>query len=476
MKRFVEGTCVDYTFDGQGVVKLSDGKPLFVPGMIKGEVGVISFVETNKSFYNGKLERFTSLSPSREIPKCLLYSFCGGCQIMHMSYIEQCAFKTHYVEETLKRIGGIDNIVVNPIVKNPNPFKYRNKVQVAYSKDFKGRICGGFYMEGTNKVVNRDSCYLEDEKADEVSLYFRSLIEEYKVDPYDKGTQSGFIKNLLVRTSSLGEVMVVIVTKGKSIPHKQEIVKKLVKRFPCIKSIVHNINPSSSQGIILGKEEYVIYGQGYINDILCGLKFKISPKSFFQINHDQTENLYNYAIKMAGLTGKETVLDAYCGIGTIGLIASKKAKAVVGVEIVEDAIINAKENAIINNITNTTHYALDATKFILEEEKKNNRFDVVFIDPPRGGCDEAFLNSLIKTKPDRIVYISCNPSTLARDLKLLKEVYDINDVQPFDMFSQTYHVESVVCLTRKNTVEPKCSCLNSISGNCLNSSNGNIVQ
>lgn len=450
MKKYFEGTCVDYTFDGLGICKTQDGIPVFCRGMIRQEVASISYKETNKNYYEGQIERFINLSPSRVIPKCKLFSICGGCHLMHMSYSEQCRLKSNYVADVLKRVGGID-IDPLPIIKNDNPYRYRNKVQVTYSSDYKGNIISGFYAEKTHQVIDRDVCLLESEIADLIAIYFKELLIKYHIEPYDSSSFKGrgCIKHLLIRTSSLNEVMVVIVTATSSLKRKDLIVKNLLKKFPSIKTIVHNINPSKGS-MILGEQEYVLFGEGYINDVLCDLKFKISPKSFFQVNHDQTEKLYNTALQMASLNKDDCVLDAYCGIGTIGLCASRYVKKVVGVEIVEDAIKNAKENAKNNKINNARFYVGDASSFMEQLKKKNERFDVAFIDPPRGGCDKRFINSLMDFAPEKIIYISCNPATLARDLKIFADKYEVKKVQPLDMFSNTYHVECVCLLVLKN--------------------------
>ena len=352
--------------------------------------------------------------------------------------------------DVLKKVGGI-NIEPLPIIKNDNPYRYRNKVQVSYAYDFKGNIISGFYAEKTHQVINRDVCLLESEIADQIASYFKELLIKYHIEPYDSSSSKirGCIKHLLVRTSSLNEVMVVIVSATASLKKKDMIVKNLLKKFPAIKTIVHNINPTKGNKI-LGDQEYVLFGEGYINDILCGLKFKISPKSFYQVNHDQTEKLYNTALQMASLKKDDYVLDAYCGIGTIGLCASRYVKKVVGVEIVEDAIKNARENAKNNKITNARFYVGDASSFMEQLKKKDEHFDVAFIDPPRGGCDKRFINSLMDFGPEKIIYISCNPATLARDLKILSENYEVKKVQPLDMFSNTYHVETVCLLTLRN--------------------------
>ena len=446
MDEIIRGICVDYTFDGKGIIKV-DNEVIFVPNVLVNEEVKVRVLKKEKSYYIGEVIQHYSISKNRVEPSCPYFNICGGCHLLHMNYEEQLKFKENHVQNCIKRIGGIDKEIL-PIIKMTHPYKYRNKVQVSFSRDYKGNVIGGFYKEKSHQIIDNDSCLLENEVAEEIINYFKSLIVKYDIEPFDRSSNIGTIRHLLVRTGYYSkEVMVVIITKSKFLPKQKELIKDLTKKFPNIKSIIHNINEGRSNHI-LGNVEKCIYGNDYIEDTLCGLKFKISSKSFYQVNPTQTEKLYNAAIKAANLTKEDSIIDAYSGIGTIGLIASKHVNSVVGVEIVKEAIINAKNNANLNNITNARYYVDDASKFMLNYIK-NNQADVVFIDPPRAGLEKKFVDALLISKPERLVYVSCDPSSLARDLKLLKDTYEIISIQPVDMFSNTYHVETICKLELK---------------------------
>ena len=329
------------------------------------------------------------------------------------------------------------------------PYFYRNKIQMPIRLSKKGKIISGFYQEKTHDIAPIDKCYIENNDADRILSSIKEVMKKVKVMPYDEDRRTGTIRHVLIRTSyHYDEIMVVLVCNQDTFPGQKNFVKELIKVEPKITTIVQNVNTRATN-VILGDKERVLYGPGFIKDTLCDVTFKISAKSFYQVNPIQTEKLYSHAISLAGLTGKERVLDAYCGIGTIGLIASKNAKEVIGVEIVKEAVVDAKNNAKNNRIENAKFYEGDAGQFIVKEKEKGVNFDVVIMDPPRKGSDEAFLSTLIKTKPERVVYVSCDPSTLARDLKFLASTYDIVSVTPFDMFPQTFHVETVVNLKLK---------------------------
>ena len=446
MDEIIRGICVDYTFDGKGIIKV-DNEVIFVPNVLVDEEVKVRVIKKEKSYYIGEVIQHYSISKNRVEPSCPYFNICGGCHLLHMNYEEQLKFKENHVQNCIKRIGGLD-LEVLPIIGMEQPSKYRNKVQVSFSRDYKGNVIGGFYKEKSHQIIDNDSCLLENEVAEEIINYFKSLIVKYDIEPFDRSSNIGTIRHLLVRTGYYSkEVMVVIITKSKFLPKQKELIKDLTKKFPNIKSIIHNINEGRSNHI-LGNVEKCIYGNDYIEDTLCGLKFKISSKSFYQVNPTQTEKLYNAAIKAANLTKEDNIIDAYSGIGTIGLIASKHVNSVVGVEIVKEAIINAKNNANLNNITNARYYVDDASKFMLNYIK-NNQADVVFIDPPRAGLEKKFVDALLISKPERLVYVSCDPSSLARDLKLLKDTYEIISIQPVDMFSNTYHVETICKLELK---------------------------
>ena len=447
MDSIIRGKCIDYTFDGKGIIK-DNNEVIFVDNVLIDEEVKVRVLRKEKSYYIGEAIKYYNYSKDRVEPSCPNFSICGGCHLLHMSYDEQLRFKENHVQNCIKRIGGIDKEVL-PIIKMDEPYRYRNKVQVSFSKDYKGNVIGGFYKEKTHQIIDNEFCLLENEIAEKVINFFKKLIIKYNIEPYDRSSNIGTVRHLLVRTGYYSkDIMVVIITKSKFLPKQKELINDLIKEFPNIKSIIHNINESKTNHI-LGNVEKCIYGKDYIEDTLCNLKFRISSKSFYQVNPLQTERLYNEAIKAANLAKDDVIIDAYSGIGTIGLIASKHVKSVVGVEIVKEAIINATNNARLNNITNAKYYVNDASKFMVNYIKEN-KADVVFVDPPRSGCEKKFIEALLTSKPNRVVYVSCDPSSLARDLKMLKEEYDIISIQPVDMFPNTYHVETIVLLCLKD--------------------------
>lgn len=377
-------------------------------------------------------------------PPCPYYGRCGGCQLQHMSYEGQSLYKQTIVEGLLSSFGN-----VNPILGMKEPYYYRNKIHSTFSYDKKGQIISGFYQENTHNVINIDKCIIQDSKADEIIETIKGFMRSFKMKPYDEDTKQGFLRHVLIKRGfSTGQVMVVLVVASKIFPGKNNYIKALVKKHPEISTIILNIN-NRKTSVVLGNEEMVLHGKGYIEDILCGVKFQISAKSFYQVNPIQTEILYSKAIEMAKLKGNETVIDAYCGIGTIGLIVSSKVKDVIGVELNKDAVRDAIKNAKMNNIKNAYFYNDDAGDFMVKLAMEDKKVDLVIMDPPRTGSDEKFQSSVVKLSPEKIVYISCNPETQARDLRyLVKNGYKVGEIQPVDMFPWTEHTE-VVCLIEK---------------------------
>ena len=377
---------------------------------------------------------------------CPVYKKCGGCQLQNLSYKEQLNFKQNKVEKLLKKF-----CPVSPIIGMETPYHYRNKVQAAFRTDRNGRIISGVYQSGTHHIVGIDSCQTEDQVADEIIVEIRKMLKSFKLTTYNEDLQKGFLRHVLVKRGfATNQVMVVLVTGIQNFPSKNNFVKALVKKFPQITTVVQNVNPFRTN-LVLGNFQKILYGNGYIVDILCGCKFRISPKSFYQINPVQTEVLYNKAMDFANLKGNETVLDTYCGIGTIGIVAAKRgAGNVIGVELNKDAVKDAVVNARSNNLKNIRFYQGDAGEFMAEVALEEEKPDVVFMDPPRAGSDHTFLDSLIKMSPKTVVYISCNPETLARDLDYLTKNsdYKILEAQPVDMFPHTAHIECVVRLSR----------------------------
>ena len=377
---------------------------------------------------------------------CPVYKKCGGCQLQNLTYDEQLKFKQRKVEKLLSKFCKVD-----AIIGMETPYHYRNKVQAAFRTDRKGRVISGVYQSGTHNIVAIDECMTEDVTADKIIVAVRKMLKSFKLTTYDEDLQKGFLRHVLVKRGfATNQVMLVLVTGTPVFPSKNNFVKAITKQFPEIKTVVQNINPCRTN-LVLGEQQKVLFGKGYIEDILCGCKFRISPKSFYQINPVQTEVLYGKAIDFAELRGNETVLDTYCGIGTIGIIAAKRgAGSVVGVELNKDAVKDAVTNARANDMKNIRFYQGDAGEFMEAVADENEKPEVVFMDPPRAGSDERFLSSLIKMSPEKVVYISCNPETMARDLKYLCENsnYKIRKIQPVDMFPHTAHIETVAMITK----------------------------
>lgn len=377
---------------------------------------------------------------------CPVYKKCGGCQLQNMSYPEQLKYKQNKVNRFLKPFGK-----PLPIIGMDDPYHYRNKVQAAFYTNRQGRIISGVYQSGSHHVVGIDSCQLEDRTADKIITAVRKLMPSFKMTTYNEDTGKGFLRHVLVKRGfATNQIMLVLVTAKPVFPSKNNFVKAIRKQFPEITTIVQNVNPYATN-LVLGDRENVLYGRGYIEDELCSCRFRISPKSFYQINPVQTEALYGKAIEYADFRGNETVLDAYCGIGTIGIVAAKHgAGRVIGVELNGDAVRDAIQNARANGLKNIRFYKGDAGDFMRDVANEDEHIDVVMMDPPRAGSSKVFLDSLIKLDPDRVVYVSCNPETQARDLRYLcnNSKYKVKKIQPVDMFPHTNHVETVVLLSR----------------------------
>ena len=377
---------------------------------------------------------------------CPVYKKCGGCQLQNLSYPEQLKFKQRKVEKLLGRFCRVE-----PIIGMEEPYHYRNKVQAAFYSNRQGKIISGVYQSGTHHVVGIDSCMIEDRLADKIIVAVRKLLPSFKMTTYNEDARKGFLRHVLVKRGfATGQVMLVLVTATPVFPSKNNFVGAIRAQFPQITTVVQSINPHATN-LVLGDRQSVLYGKGYIEDELCGCRFRISPKSFYQINPVQTEVLYGKAIEFAGLRGSETVLDTYCGIGTIGIIAAKHgAGRVIGAELNGDAVRDAIVNAKLNGLKNIRFYKTDAGDFMREAARESERPDVVFMDPPRAGSSEVFLDALTLMSPKTVVYVSCNPETLARDLDHLckHSAYKIKKIQPVDMFPHTQHVECVALLTR----------------------------
>ena len=376
---------------------------------------------------------------------CPVSRKCGGCQLMNLSYPEQLKFKQAKV---VKLLGSFHR--VNEIIGMDTPFHYRNKVQAAFGRTRGGEIISGVYQSSTHNIVKTDSCLIEDEKADQIIVTVRKLLKSFKLKAFDDVTMRGFLRHVLIKRSfTTGETMVVLVTGEEKFPDESKFVNALIGRHSEITTVVQNIN-NKRTSLVLGEKSRVLYGSGYIEDILLGKRFRISVKAFYQINPTQTQILYETAVDFAELDGSQSVIDAYCGTGTIGIIMSDKAGSVMGVELNPDAVEDAKFNAKKNGAQNIQFYCADAGEFMVELAQRKRKIDVVITDPPRAGCSRDFLESVVALAPKRVVYISCNPVTLARDLGYItRKGYKVSKIQPVDMFPFTEHVETVCLLSKR---------------------------
>lgn len=381
----------------------------------------------------------------KAMPVCPLAKKCGGCDYQGMPYEEQLKEKERMVRKLMKGFGE-----VRPIIGAKTPYHYRNKVHAVMARQKNGEIVSGIYQEGSHRVVPVDNCQIENERADEIIVSVRKLLKAFKIRIYDEDTDLGLVRHVMVRTGhESGQIMVVLVVRSPIFPSKNNFVKALREIHPEITTVVLNVNEKRTS-MVLGGRNIAVYGKGWIEDRLCGCTFRISPTSFYQINPIQTERLYKTAMMLARLNKRNVVVDAYCGIGTIGMVAAKTVKEVIGIELNPEAVRDANINAKRNNMQNIRFVQGDAGKFMEGMADREEPVDVVFMDPPRSGSDEAFLNSLLILAPKKIVYISCNPETQARDLKVLcKKEYRVEAIQPVDMFPFTRHVETVALLVKK---------------------------
>ncbi len=439
---------LDMNQDGEGVGKVN-GYPLFIKDTVIGDKAEVKVIKALKSFGYGRLMKIIEPSSDRIQPRCAVAKQCGGCQLQAYAYEKQLIFKENKIRNHLERIGKIKDYVLEPIVGMEEPWRYRNKAQFPVGRNKDGEIAIGFYAGRTHSIIENEDCYLGEEINSEILKSVKEYMEENGVSPYDEAAHQGFVRHILIRRGHYTrEILVCIVINGRKLPYKERLVEKLLKfKKDGLKSITLNYNEEKTN-VILGTELEVLWGTDFITDMIGGITFQISPMSFYQVNIEQTEKLYKKVLEFADLTGKEIVWDLYCGIGTISLFLAQKAKKVYGVEIVPAAIQNAKENAKRNKIQNVEFF-LGASEEVLPEwyEKKKEKIDIIVVDPPRKGCERELLKTIVKMKPEKIVYVSCDSATLARDLRILEEEgYKTEKVQGFDLFSQTVHVESVIMM------------------------------
>ncbi|WP_085993363.1 23S rRNA (uracil(1939)-C(5))-methyltransferase RlmD [Oceanobacillus senegalensis] len=439
----VEVVCAGLSHEGKGIVQW-EGRQLEVEHLLPGEKAEIA-VSTSGRVVHAQLKRIITPAKDRVKPMCSYYYACGGCQLQHMNEQAQKRFKQETIQKLMRPFGKPELILTMD-----HPYDYRNKSHTTFGLNRERQIIGGLYAQNSHQLISMDRCLIHDPKADEIWNTMKDMMKSFKMQPYNEDTGRGFLRHVLVKVGKVsGEIMVVLVVASPIFKGKNHFVKALRKAHPEITTILMNVN-NRNTSMVLGNQEKVLFGKGTITDTLCGMKFDISAKSFYQINPVQTEKLYARAIGMAQLTGKETVIDAYCGIGTIGLIASQKAGKVIGVELNKDAVRDAIHNSKRNGVKNARFYQGDAGEFMVKMAAHGEKADVVIMDPPRSGSDEAFLSSVVKLKPKRVVYVSCNPVTQARDMKyLVQNGYEVKRIQPVDMFPQTLHVESVAEIVLK---------------------------
>ena len=441
-----EAVICDYTAEGQGVAKI-EGCAVFVPNAVAGERCRIRIEKAQKTWAAGKIVEILEKSPHRVNRECPVAKLCGGCDFWHMDYEEECLLKADRVRQALNRIGG-ENLEEIPLLAAPTCQGYRNKAQYPVASK-KGRAYAGFFRAGTHQVVENDRCLILPQETDAVKKIVIDYVNHYRVSAYDELTQKGLLRHIYVRRGVVsGQVLVCLVVNGRKLPHVEDLIVRLskVKGFTTLVLAV-NTRPGNA---ILGDEFITLHGPGYIEDTLCGLHFRLSPRSFYQVNHHQAQRLYEAAITQAQITKDDLVLDLYCGVGTITLAMAKAAGKVIGVEVIEQAVQDARDNARRNGIENAEFFCGDAGKAALELEAKGIRPDVIVVDPPRKGLNADTIEALHKMCPRRIVYVSCDPATLARDVALLKERgYSVKNAMAADLFPRCAHVESIVTMTRE---------------------------
>ena len=441
----------DYTAEGQGSAKI-EGCAVFIPNAIAGERCRVRIEKAQKTWAAGKIVEILEKSIHRVNRECPVAKLCGGCDFWHMDYAEETRLKAERVRQALARIGG-ENLEEVPIMAAPSCYSYRNKAQYPVASK-KGRAYAGFFRAGTHQVVENEGCLILPREADQVKKIVIDYVNHYRIPAYDEESHKGLLRHIYVRRGAVsGQVLVCLVVNGRKLPHVEDLIERL-RKVSGFTSLVLSVN-SRPGNTILGDEFITLYGPGYIEDTLCGLDFRLSPRSFYQVNHHQAQRLYEAAITQAGITKDDLVLDLYCGVGTITLAMAKAAGKVIGVEVIEQAVQDARENALRNGIENAEFFCGDAGKAALDLEARGIRADVVVVDPPRKGLNADTIEALHRMSPRRIVYVSCDPATLARDVALLKQRgYQLQSAQAADLFPRWAHVESVVCLGRESAEAP----------------------
>ena len=439
-----EAVVTDYTAEGQGVARV-EGCAVFLPNAIAGEKYRVRIEKVGKTWAAGKIVEILEKSPHRLNRECPVAKLCGGCDFWHMDYEEETRLKAERVKQCLNRIGG-ESLEEVPILAAPTCYGYRNKAQYPVSSH-RSRVFAGFFKAGTHQVIENEKCLILPKDTDRVKKIVIDYVNHYRISAYDETTGKGLLRHIYVRRGTVsGQVLVCLVVNGRKLPHTEDLIKRL-QAVPGFTSLVLSVNTKAGN-TVLGEEFITLYGPGYIEDTLCGLQFRLSARSFYQVNHHQAQRLYEAAIAQAEITKNDLVLDLYCGVGTITLAMAKAAGKVIGVEVVEQAVEDARENAKRNGLGNADFFCGDAGKAALELENQGIRPDVVVVDPPRKGLNADTIEALHRMSPRRIVYVSCDPATLARDVALLKERgYVLKNAQAADLFPRCSHIESIVCLT-----------------------------
>lgn len=441
----------DIGSDGEGIGKYQ-GYTLFVKNALPGDKVRVRAMKLKKNYGYARLMEVIEASPYRINPKCSIASKCGGCSLQHLNYLKQLEYKQDKVKNCLERIGGLkDHIPMEPIIGMEEAYYYRNKAQFPVGRNKEGKVIMGFYAGGTHSIIDTDHCCIQARENDIILETVRNFLEEYKISTYNEEAHEGLVRHLLTRTGFVtGEIMVCLIINGDDLPKKDILVERLTK-IPGMTSISLNINKAKTN-VILGDKVINLWGQAFITDYIGDIRYQISPLSFYQVNPKQTKVLYETALSFADLRGEEVVWDLYCGIGTISLFLAGKAKQVYGVEIIPQAIEDARKNAEINDITNAKFYVGAAEEILPAKYRDENiHADVIVVDPPRKGCEESLLDTIVQMAPEKVVYVSCDPATLARDLRYLSDRgYELKKVQPVDMFPHTTHVETCVLLSHKS--------------------------
>ncbi len=437
------------TAQGSGVGKTEDGMVVFVPLTAVGDELEVRILKVKKTYSYGKIERIITPSPSRIEPDCGVFSKCGGCVYRHIDYNSELEIKHRRVSDAVQRIGGFSGLKINPVVKNDRPNRYRNKAQLP-ARNTENGVEFGFYANHSHRVIPCEDCLLQPESFNRIAEIVREFTRATNQTAYDEMTGRGKLRHLYIRYAEMtDELMVCFVVNGNGLKSEDVLIDALKKEFPNIKSVIFNSNTENTN-VVLGRKNRTAFGRDYITDVLCGKSFKISPLSFYQVNRRQAEKLYRIAADYADLRGDEVLLDLYCGTGTIGLTMADRCKSLIGVELVADAVRDAEKNARLNNICNARFICADASKAAEELKKEGISPDVVVIDPPRKGCDSSLIETVVGMSPEKIVYVSCDPETLARDLRLFdKNNYSVKELTPVDLFSRTPHVETVAKLIRR---------------------------